>query len=148
MVNSYDTSPDIARTSPGEIIITRLLQSLCERGVSEFDLGVGEAAYKDKWCDRSEPLFDTFHGVTAKGKARTLSALLQEIAEVRRTGIAYDREEHSPGICAVGVAFSDQGGTIYAISIPVPANRAHAVEVRAAELLLPVRDRLRRLFGT
>jgi DNA-binding IclR family transcriptional regulator len=86
--------------------------------------------------------------VTAKGKARTLSALLQEIAEVRRTGIAHDREEHSPGICAVGVAFSDQSGTIYSISIPVPANRAHAVEVRAAELLLPVRDRLRRLFGT
>lgn len=86
--------------------------------------------------------------VTGWGKARTIESLLQEIGEVRRTGIAYDREEHSPGICAVGTAFADQAGVIYAISIPVPAGRAAAVEKRAAELLLPARDRLRLLFGS
>jgi DNA-binding IclR family transcriptional regulator len=86
--------------------------------------------------------------VTAKGTARTIESLLQEVGEIRRTGIAYDREEHSLGICAAGAAFSDQSGAIYSISIPVPINRAAAIEKRAAELLLPVRDRLRALFGT
>ncbi len=69
MVNSYETEPEIARTSPGELVIIRLLQSLSDRGISSFDLGVGEAAYKDKWCDRHDPLFDTIYGVSAKGRA-------------------------------------------------------------------------------
>ena len=73
MVNSYDTDAEVARTSPGELVTIRLLESLCDRGVSAFDLGVGEAAYKDRWCDRHEPLFDSMIGVTAKGKAYALA---------------------------------------------------------------------------
>lgn len=69
MVNSFDTDPEVSRTSPGELVTIRLLQALSDHGVREFDLGVGEAAYKDKWCDRHEPLIDNFIGVTAKGKA-------------------------------------------------------------------------------
>ena len=84
----------------------------------------------------------------AGGKTRRLDSLLQEIAEVRVRGIAYDREEHSLGICALGTAFRDQASTIHAISIPVPSNRFPTVEPRAAPLLLSVRDRLRAVFGT
>jgi DNA-binding IclR family transcriptional regulator len=84
----------------------------------------------------------------AKGKTRTIDSLLQEINEIRTRGIAFDREEHSLGICALGTAFRDQAGTIYAISIPIPTNRAPIVEPRALQLLLSVRDRLRTLFGT
>jgi CelD/BcsL family acetyltransferase involved in cellulose biosynthesis len=73
MVNSFDTDPDIARTSPGELVTIELLQSLCNRGLNNFDLGVGEAAYKDKWCDRHEPMFDSLIGVTSKGKAYALA---------------------------------------------------------------------------
>lgn len=73
MVNSFDTEPDVARTSPGELVTIQLLQSLYERGLSNFDLGVGEAAYKDKWCNRHEPMFDSLIGVTAKGKAYALA---------------------------------------------------------------------------
>ncbi|MFN3890712.1 MAG: GNAT family N-acetyltransferase [Beijerinckiaceae bacterium] len=73
MANCYDATPDVSRTSPGELIMIFLLESLCKRGVREFDLGVGEAAYKDKWCERREPLFDTFHGVTPKGKVYALA---------------------------------------------------------------------------
>ena len=69
MVNSFDTDPEVSRTSPGELITIRLLQSLSDQGTRNFDLGVGEAAYKDKWCDRHEPLIDSFIGITAKGKA-------------------------------------------------------------------------------
>lgn len=74
MVNSFDTCPDIARSSPGELVTLSLLESLCDRGLTAFDLGVGEAAYKQRWCEVREPLFDTFHGVSAKGKAYALAA--------------------------------------------------------------------------
>jgi DNA-binding IclR family transcriptional regulator len=84
----------------------------------------------------------------ARGKLRTVESLLDEIAEIRATGIAYDREEHSLGISAIGTAFRDQASTIYAVSIPIPTNRVQGVETEAVQLLLSVRDRLRALFGT
>jgi DNA-binding IclR family transcriptional regulator len=86
--------------------------------------------------------------VNTRGKLRTLESLLDEIAEIRATGIAYDREEHSLGISAIGTAFRDQASTIYAVSIPIPTNRVQGVETEAVQLLLSVRDRLRALFGT
>jgi DNA-binding IclR family transcriptional regulator len=52
-----------------------------------------------------------------------LGALLRELAEARRTGAAYDREEHTLGICAVGVALHDPLGNPMAISVPVPSQR-------------------------
>lgn len=78
MVNSYETDREFARISPGDLITTLLLQSLCERGVAEFDLGVGESSYKEAWCDRCEALFDTFVGVSAAGKAYCLARSAQQ----------------------------------------------------------------------
>ena len=52
-----------------------------------------------------------------------LDALLKELAEARRAGAAYDREEHTLGICAVGVALHDPLGNPIAISVPVPSQR-------------------------
>jgi DNA-binding IclR family transcriptional regulator len=51
------------------------------------------------------------------------SDLLKAIESVRRTGLAYDLEEHTEGICAVGTAFLDPIGRAVAISIPVPTTR-------------------------
>jgi DNA-binding IclR family transcriptional regulator len=62
-------------------------------------------------------------------KARTpntltrLAQLLDEIRTIRRNGFAVDREEHSVGICAAGVAMRDMLGNFVAISVPVPAQR-------------------------
>jgi len=52
-----------------------------------------------------------------------LTALLAELRTVRKTGIAFDREEHTLGICAVGVALHDPLGNAVAISVPVPTQR-------------------------
>ena len=49
--------------------------------------------------------------------------LLKTIEAVRRSGVAYDLEEHTEGICAVGTAFLDPIGRAVAISIPVPTTR-------------------------
>jgi DNA-binding IclR family transcriptional regulator len=75
------------------------------------------------------------------------AVLLDELAEVRRSGVAFDREEHTEGIGAVGAAVFDAGGVAAALSIPVPMARfsgheqsyAKAVSVaarKATELLV------------
>lgn len=52
-----------------------------------------------------------------------LELLFGEIQQIRDTGIACDEEEHSEGISAVGTAFHDPAGRVFAISIPVPSVR-------------------------
>jgi CelD/BcsL family acetyltransferase involved in cellulose biosynthesis len=67
MLNSYDMDEDIARCSPGELLLHALLRNLISRGFSHFDLGVGEARYKNAICDETIELYDTIVPVTAKG---------------------------------------------------------------------------------
>jgi DNA-binding IclR family transcriptional regulator len=50
-------------------------------------------------------------------------ALMTEIAEIRRTGLGVDNEEHTLGIAAIGMAFRAPTGQMFAISIPVPTIR-------------------------
>lgn len=71
-------------------------------------------------CDRllAGPL-QRYTGATITDRA----ALAAALAEVQRTGIAWDVGEHSEGICAVGSAFVDPLGRDFAISIPVPESR-------------------------
>src|SRR5471030_1350930 len=52
-----------------------------------------------------------------------IDALLADLKSARRTVAAYDREEHTLGICAVGVALQDPLGNSIAISVPVPTRR-------------------------
>lgn len=70
----------------------------------------------DKICGKGLTRFTASTHVTAAG-------LRKDIHKIRATGLAYDREEHSPGICAIGAAFTDVTGAIYAISIPMPSVR-------------------------
>lgn len=49
--------------------------------------------------------------------------LRSELAQVRAAGVAFDREEHTEGICAVGAAVLDGTGPVAAISVPVPTPR-------------------------
>lgn len=49
--------------------------------------------------------------------------LNRELAQVRKQGVAYDFEENSLGICAVGAVLRDPTGELAAISIPVPTQR-------------------------
>lgn len=77
MINSFDLDSEIARTSPGDLLLMSMMQMMCDRGYQVFDLGIGEARYKSSWCDRSEPLFDTLYGVTPKGCAYVLGYFAQ-----------------------------------------------------------------------
>jgi DNA-binding IclR family transcriptional regulator len=53
----------------------------------------------------------------------TLAALVADLKSVRRSGVAFDREEHTIGISAAGVALRDLVGNYVAISVPVPTPR-------------------------
>lgn len=70
VVNSYDSSPEIAVVSPGELLLKWLVERCCRQGLATFDLGVGEAGYKDQWCETPEPLFDAMVALSLKGRAR------------------------------------------------------------------------------
>ena len=64
----HDGDPEIARSSPGEIMVQAVVADAIARGFAEFDLGVGEARYKDEACEIVEPLFDSAFAVTLKGR--------------------------------------------------------------------------------
>lgn len=75
--------------------------------------------------------------------------LLAELEQIRSTGVAFDREEHTEGICAVGAAVLDRSGPVAAISVPVPAQRfAGRQERYAAGVLSAARAASRRLAVT
>ena len=53
----------------------------------------------------------------------TWDKLEREIDQVRKTGIAFDRQENSLGISAMSIAIRSPAGEIAAISIPAPSGR-------------------------
>lgn len=57
------------------------------------------------------------------GVKADIDRLLKELEEVRASGLAYDLDEHSLGVSAIGFCFADWGGDLHAISIPVPSTR-------------------------
>jgi IclR family transcriptional regulator, acetate operon repressor len=65
-----------------------------------------------------------------------IEALLKELAAVRRNGVAFDREEHTLGICAAGIALQDPLGNPVAISVPVPSQRFADRTAMIAERLI------------
>lgn len=67
LANSYDKDEEIARCSPGEILLRAVMRDLVARGFTYFDLGVGEARYKDAVCDETIELSDGVLPVTALG---------------------------------------------------------------------------------
>ncbi len=71
-----------------------------------------------------------------------LGALLKELRTVRKSGVAFDREEHTLGICAAGVAMRDLLGNTIAISVPVPAQRFYDHEAQIATRLLATKQAL------
>jgi CelD/BcsL family acetyltransferase involved in cellulose biosynthesis len=69
MVNSFDSDPEIAKSSPGDLLLMKLIAAQCTDGRTSFDLGIGEARYKMTYCDIKVPLFDVVVPLGAKGRA-------------------------------------------------------------------------------
>jgi CelD/BcsL family acetyltransferase involved in cellulose biosynthesis len=68
--------------SPGEQLILNLVKHCCERGLTTFDLGIGEAQYKTLFCSDTEPLFDSYLPLTTSG--HMLAIAFAAIASLKR----------------------------------------------------------------
>jgi len=68
--------------------------------------------------------------------------LAAELVKVRKTHIAFDLEEHFEGVSAIGTSIQEPGGTLYALSIPVPTVRFKRKKKRLVEALLQCRARI------
>jgi CelD/BcsL family acetyltransferase involved in cellulose biosynthesis len=66
IITSYGEET-FGRFRAGEILLRKVIEHCCRRGLTEFDLGVGEARYKSSWCSRTDFLFDSFVPLTAAG---------------------------------------------------------------------------------
>jgi DNA-binding IclR family transcriptional regulator len=61
--------------------------------------------------------------VIARFSPDIADGLRREVAEARRCGIAFDRDEHTSGISAAAIARRTLGDNVIAISVPVPTER-------------------------
>lgn len=67
---------------------------------------------------------------------RSREELLAELREIRRTGVAFDREEHTPGISAIGAVVRDPFVAVAAVTIVSPSQRYEGNEAALVEALL------------
>ena len=63
------------------------------------------------------------------------AALRAELDRIRAEGVAYDREEQTEGICAVGAVLHGVSDVLVAVSVPVPAQRFYGREAELAQVL-------------
>lgn len=73
--------------------------------------------------------------------------LIRELETIRNTGVAYDKEEHTLGICAVGAVVRGPLNSTAAISIPVPSVRFYGNEVKLVSAMLEIRDAINSRYG-
>ena len=73
--------------------------------------------------------------------------LLKDIQACRRTGIAFDNEEHTVGISAIGTGFLDPMGRALGLSIPVPTTRFGKIQEKLQAHLLAARARTLEALG-
>jgi DNA-binding IclR family transcriptional regulator len=64
-----------------------------------------------------------------------MATFLSGLEEVRKTALAYDLDEHTPGISAIGFAFADPSGDLHSISVPVPSTRFAVVRSKVEAAL-------------
>jgi DNA-binding IclR family transcriptional regulator len=69
----------------------------------------------------------------------TRDGILALLDEVRQTGVAYNLEEATLGICSQAIAIRGSTGALLAISVPVPTQRYWAIEDKITRVLLDVR---------
>lgn len=71
----------------------------------------------------------------------------KELARIRKLGYAFDREEYSQGISAVGRAMRTPNGELFAITIVAPTERFAAKEKKLAAALLAHCEALEKKLG-
>ncbi|BCG04484.1 IclR family transcriptional regulator (plasmid) [Paraburkholderia sp. PGU19] len=78
----------------------------------------------------------------------TKESLVDQLNQIRESGVAFSIEEYTPGIVGIGVAIlSSTGFPIGSLNLAIPSVRySEATGVRAQEVLRDAADRLRRQY--
>ncbi len=77
----------------------------------------------------------------------SVAAIEAELDNVAATGVAYDREEATLGVCAAAIAVGEPSGSLLAISVAVPTQRYQAAEAAITAALQEVRCDALAAFG-
>jgi DNA-binding IclR family transcriptional regulator len=77
----------------------------------------------------------------------TVPAFMEQITEIRRTGVAYDDEEVAEGACGVAVEVRDSSGAVYCVSVCVPSVRYHRHVAEIREALFVTREQIENHCG-
>ncbi len=96
----------------------------------------GKALLAAMGWERAERLLPARLEALTPNTITSRARLRRELEEVGRTGLAHDREEHTLGICAVGLAVRDAGVAVAAITIVLPSTRFHGNEEHLGACLL------------
>jgi DNA-binding IclR family transcriptional regulator len=103
----------------------------------------GKAYLAELPTDEIERLVGRTYPPRTPSTITSLDGLLRDLTMVRQTGVALDQEEHTVGICAVGVAMRSPLGEHVAMSVPVPAPRFYGRQQFIAETLLEAKHKIR-----
>ncbi|ACS85026.1 IclR family transcriptional regulator [Musicola paradisiaca] len=76
-----------------------------------------------------------------------IDPLLEEIHQIRATGVAIDRQEHAEGVCAIGIPLVVPGKQTHAISVVVPSYRFEARLPAIRDALENTREACRTLLA-
>lgn len=71
----------------------------------------------------------------ANANGKTIKRLIAEVEGIRNGDLAEDNNEHSDGISALGYAFQNDNGDIYALSVPVPTTRYRVDKSKLAKAI-------------
>ena len=75
------------------------------------------------------------------------SSLQLAIEKIRKKGVAFDREEHCEGVCAIGIAIEDPYGRNIAISIPIPSVRFNRNKREISDKLIEYKAIIEKALG-
>jgi DNA-binding IclR family transcriptional regulator len=122
---------DIAQSRGGEVeFLDQIVSDRALRAVSRRDerlslhwLACGKALLAAMSDTEVASLMGPKLPLATSRSITSLPILLAELADVRQTGFAYDREELSDGIHAIAVGIKAARGQPYAVSVVVPAQR-------------------------
>ena len=101
---------------------------------------VGKAALAQLTPERARRLLPRTLPAFTPNTVTRRDELERQVAEARRTGYAWDNEEHTLGITAVATSFTTPGRTVVTLSIPMPTARAESHGPELVEALLATRD--------
>ena len=78
---------------------------------------------------------------------KNVPKLQKAVNDARKTGLAFEIEEHDAGVCGVGVAFDDMLGNGLAISVSIPTARFERIKSLVCESLLGAKAKLDAAFS-